>query len=234
MRNSVEHVIAALRRLEQGHARTGRTHYYEIRDERFNPAREDWHAAGGRALDYTPQLAAMLIYLNRTGYNGLFRQNSRGRVNVPAGDYARPRILNTDLLRAVSAILQAPRVHVEESPFERLDARAERGDFVYFDPPYAPLTTTAQFRSYTARGFDLIDQERLQTLTARLAERGVQVLLSNSVAPSVIALYERADAVSAGLHLFRLPARRAINSSPHGRGAIEELLVTNLTATPGA
>lgn len=231
LRDRVDDVIADLAALAEGHARDGAAHYYDVRDGRFNPARDEWRARGGTAADYTPALAAMLIYLNRTGYNGLFRQNARGVFNVPAGRYARPRILDEACLREVSRVLSSPGVELVDAPFERVLARARRGDFVYLDPPYAPLSVTSAFRSYTAQRFSTDDQARLQAAVVALAARGVSVLLSNSTAPEIRRLYERnAAARDAGLRARRVPARRAINSRADRRGVVEELLVTNLPA----
>ena len=109
-----------------------------------------------------------------------------------------------------------------------LDA-AREGDFVDSDPPYAPVSATANFRGYTGRGFRDLDQRRLQEVVIALARRRVHVLLSNSVAPSVAGLYEaNADVTAAGLATRRFPARRAVNSRPDRRGAVEELVVTNV------
>lgn len=229
LKDSLGRVTAILDELANAHARDGATHYYDVRDRRFNPAREAWHEAGGHARDYPATLAAMLIYLNRTGYNGLFRLNARGRFNVPAGRYDRPRIVDRPLLAAVADVLARPGVTLCTAPFESVVEHARRGDLVYFDPPYAPLSPTARFGAYTAAGFGDSDQERLQTVMIKLARKKVNVLLSNSVAPSVIELYERDLTVArAGLRAYRVPARRAINSNAERRGVIEELVVTNL------
>lgn len=229
LRDSRDEVMRTLEALAEAHDRRGRAHYYEVRDTRFNPGREAWRAGSGVARDYPAPLAAMLIYLNRTGYNGLFRLNARGRFNVPAGRYARPRILDAPLLHAVANVLARPRVSVVEAPFEGVADRARAGDLVYFDPPYAPLSQTASFRAYTARGFADVDQVKLQSLAIALARKNVGVLLSNSVAPSILALYENnRDTRRAGLRAYRVPARRAINSKADRRGIVEELLVTNL------
>jgi DNA adenine methylase len=229
IRDATDIVLATLEELASGHARDGKAWYYTVRDDQFNPARRRWRLDGGRATAYTPQLAAMLIYLNRTGYNGLFRVNAAGEFNVPVGRYERPRIVDADGLRAVAKVLATPGIEVKEARFEEVGRHAARGDFVYFDPPYAPLSRTAQFRSYTARGFASGDQERLRDLAVQLAGRGVHVLLSNSTAPVIATLYEQDPrAGSAGLRAHRVPARRAINSRARARGAIEEMLVTNL------
>ncbi len=228
VRDSIDEVIAHLRALAEGHARGAREHYYDVRDLRFNPGRQAWQADGGRADGYASELAAMLIYLNRTGYNGLFRQNSRGGFNVPAGRYKSPRIIDEPLLRAVSEVLATPRIEIAERPFEAAVTRARAGDLVYFDPPYAPLSPTAHFRAYTAAGFTHADQARLQETTIALARRGVSVLLSNSTADSICRLYQSDErAAAAGLRAYRFAARRAINSRSDRRGAIDELVVTN-------
>ena len=120
-------------------------------------------------------------------------------------------------------------VEIVDGPFERVLAGARQGDFVYLDPPYAPLSVTSAFRSYTAQRFSTDDQARLQAAVVALAARGVSVLLSNSTAPEIRRLYERnAAARAAGLRARRIPARRAINSRADRRGVVEELLVTNL------
>ena len=230
IRDQLARVLPELDRLAAGHAAGGTAFYKHIRDDRFNPERAAWFSSGGSAADYPPELAAMLIYLNRTGYNGLFRLNSRGGFNVPPGRYDRPRIVDRPLLEAVSRVLKAPAVRVEHAAFDRVVDAAERGDFVYFDPPYAPVSATANFRGYTASGFVNADQEQLQRVVIGLAERGVHVLLSNSTAPEITRLYDRNRASrAAGLRAWRVPARRAINSKAGGRGVVRELLVSNCT-----
>ena len=232
--DSLDAVVTALDRLADGHAGAGREFYLQIRETRFNPLRAQWQAEGGEPAAYTAELAAMLIYLNRTGYNGLFRVNASGQYNVPPGRYSRPRIVDRPLLTLASRALTAPNVHVRRAPFDRILQEAVAGDFAYFDPPYAPKSTTANFRGYTRRGFGTADQERLQTLLIALAERGTKVLLSNSTAPEVLRLYEGNSAASAaGLRAWRVPARRAVNSRADRRGVVEELVVSNVTPSDG-
>ncbi len=233
VRDSLEAIIERLTILARQHASRGRDYYYEIRDTWFNPARREWRARGGGADSYPVDLAAMMIYLNRTGYNGLFRLNQAGKFNVPAGRYSAPRIVDVGRLRSVSRILSDCAVEIREAPFDEAAMRAERGDLVYFDPPYAPLSRTASFRSYTSNGFSDENQRHLQTVILALAAREVSVLLSNSTAPCVLALYEsNREVTRAGLRCRRIPARRAINSRAEGRGVVEELLVTNVKPTP--
>jgi DNA adenine methylase len=170
----------------------------------------------------------MLIYLNRTGYNGLFRVNQRGDFNVPAGRYEAPTIVQEGRIRRAAAALASPQVRVRCCAFDDTLAEVRRGDFVYLDPPYAPLSLTSSFRSYTSRGFAAADQARLCHAVVRCARAGADILLSNSTAPEIVALYETAAVRRTGLRCVRVPARRSINSRAGGRGVIEELLVTNL------
>jgi DNA adenine methylase len=225
-----DEVAAELEQLAAAHARGGAAHYYVVRDQHFNPARYRLRGGDGR-IAYTPALAAMLIYLNRTGFNGLFRVNSRGAFNVPAGRYQHPRIADREKLARAADALAIARLLC--GSFEVACDVAGPGDFVYFDPPYAPLSRTAAFTAYTAAGFDAGDQKRLQHLVIELARRGCHVLLSNSTAAEIASLYEKSrDAQRAGLRVRRVAARRAINSNAARRGAVDEFLITNIAPAP--
>jgi DNA adenine methylase len=229
VRDTADETIEVLRALEAGHRVGGREHYLSVRDERFNPKREAILRASNPPAEYTPELAAMLIYLNRTGYNGLFRVNSRGGFNVPAGRYQSPRICDAANLRGLSQALSRPGVSLELQLFEPALDNARPGDFVYLDPPYAPVSSTANFTSYTAGGFGSAEQASLQRAVIGLATRGAFVLLSNSVAPEVEQLYALSEeARSAGLKARTVPARRAINSQPSRRGSVDEYVITNV------
>ena len=194
--------VEPLLRVLSCHRNTAR-HYARVR------------AQDPRRLDPIERTARFL-YLNKTCFNGLYRENRQGRFNVPYGRNPRARHCNEAGLRAASAALRG--VALEHAPFERVLPLADRGDFVYFDPPYAPLSRTSSFVGYSARGFGAAEQARLALVAAALADRGVRVLLSNSTAPLVRRLYGafRAETV---------PARRAINRNGGGRGAIGELLL---------
>jgi DNA adenine methylase len=232
VRDMPEQVIGELSRLAKGHERHGARHYYEIRNDRFNPQRAALANMDGGEFSYTAALAAMFIYLNRTGYNGLFRLNSGGEFNVPAGRYANPRICDEANLRGVAAALAAPNLTLAHERFDSVTAGARANDFLYFDPPYAPISKTASFTSYTAAGFGSAEQERLRDVVIVLAKRGCQVLLSNSTAPEIAALYDGSkEVMSAGLRCYRIPARRAINSNGTRRGTVEEYVITNVIAT---
>jgi len=228
VRTQPDAVGRELDRLAAAHARGGQALYYAVRDEQFNPTRDRLRDHTGRII-YTPQLAAMLIYLNRTGFNGLFRVNARGEFNVPAGRYERPKIADREKLARVAAALSATRLRLVWGSFDAVAEIATPGDFVYFDPPYAPVSRTANFTSYTGPRFDAEDQQRLQRLVILLARRGCHVVLSNSTAEEIAALYERnADVRAAGLRAIRVPARRAINSNAARRGPVEEFLIANV------
>ena len=199
VRNNVEDVIRLLRSFPHDS-----TFFY-----RFREANVD----GGSDAE----VAAWFIYLNKTGFNGLYRVNRDNRFNVPFGRYASPNICDESTLRACSAALADAELLVDD--FEVVVAKAKRGDFVYFDPPYVPLSTTSSFTSYTSSGFGDAEQKRLRDLATRLKKRGVRVLLSNSSAPLVRKLY--AD----GFDLIKVSATRVVNSKATARGSIVELLI---------
>lgn len=163
------------------------------------------------------EVAAWFIYLNKTGYNGLYRVNSKNRFNVPFGDYKRPNICDDERLRDCAKRLQGVSIAVKD--FETAALRARKGDLVYFDPPYVPLSATSSFTSYTKDGFGDDAQRRLRDLAAELKRRGVHVRISNSSAEAVYELY--AD----GFELVDIQARRSINSKGAGRGLVKELLI---------
>jgi DNA adenine methylase len=235
VRDEVDAVIRELERLAAEYRRNPERVYYSVRDSRFNPLRRQVHTASNPASAYSPALAAMLIFLNRTGFNGLFRVNGRGDFNVPVGRQTNPRICDAANLRAWASLLRRPGVSLDAHPYDQALAQARDGDFIYLDPPYAPLSVTARFTSYTAGGFGADAQAALQRQVIDVAGRGALVLLSNSSAPEIRRLYARStSARGAGLRATTVRARRAINSRPSGRGEIREYLITNLNRNRAA
>jgi DNA adenine methylase len=239
LRDRTEDVIAALAGLAREYRVGGDACYYDVRDRRFNPARAQLARATveGRGLTmaeiarvYTPDVAAMLIFLNRTGFNGLFRLNRSGAFNVPVGRYTNPTICDPDHLRAVATAFRRPGVSLDFAGFDATVGDAGAGDFVYCDPPYAPLSATASFANYTAGGFSAFDQARLQRTVLAACRRGAHVVLSNSSAPDIVTLYGSREARDAGLQVSFVPARRAINSRAEARGPVNEVIVTNVTS----
>ena len=226
VRDNTEAVITALAALEKEHRARGSACYYDVRDHRFNPARVP-PCGPGEAAVCTPDLAAMFIYLNRTGFNGLFRLNRQGAFNVPAGRYTDPRICDAERVRSVARALSSDGVTLECIPFEQALADTREGDFLYCDPPYAPLSPTASFAHYTAGGFGAPDHVRLQEAVVAAARRGAVVLMSNSSAPDIVEAYGSRLAREAGLTIEYVRARRAINSRAKLRGPVDELIITN-------
>jgi len=164
--------------------------------------------------------AARLIFLNKTCYNGLYRVNRKGRFNVPHGRYESPTIANrSGLLEASSALRH---VQLTADDFEVAASKALPGDFVYFDPPYQPLSATSNFTSYTSQDFSPHEQVRLANVFDGMTERGVAAMLSNSAHPFIEDLYQ-----GKGYRIDRVPMGRAINSDATRRSAVSEFLIDN-------
>ena len=200
------HVEAVIVRLEAHRAAHSDEYYYQMR--------ERWNQPGGLSADVNR--AAAFIYLNKTCYNGLWRVNSRGKFNVPVGRYESPSILDAGGLRAASMLLC--RAELRTASFDQAVAEVSAGDFVYFDPPYHPLSDTARFTSYTAESFGPEDQRQLAEVARRLMLRGATVLVSNSDTQFVRDLYRGFD-----IDVVNCP--RAINSKAGKRGPQRELLI---------
>jgi len=179
-------------------------HYYRVRSQ---PEGSDL------------ERAARLIYLNKTCFNGLYRENSKGLFNVPIGRYRNPLICDLETLRSASLALQS--AHIELRSFEEvLDYAHDRSDFVYLDPPYYPVSATSRFTEYNRRSFTQEDHVQLRDVFSTLAQRGVNVMLSNSDCSFVRELYQ-------GFSIHTISASRSISSKITKRGKISELLITN-------
>ena len=163
--------------------------------------------------------AARMIYLNRTGFNGLYRVNRKGEFNVPFGRYTNPTICDEDNLLAVAAVFRRRKVTVFCADFEAAVKKARKGDAVYFDPPYVPLSSTSDFTAFTKSGFNEAEHVRLRDCFKALDERGVHVLLSNSNTPLVRRLYK-------GFRISKVQAPRRVNSKGNKRGNVTELLIS--------
>ena len=191
--------------------------YFYQQRARFNRrayADEEWPATQEDRIEE----AALLLYLNRTCYNGLYRENSSGGFNVPVGRYASPEWVQADRIRAASRTLADTDVRNED--FEYVLDVADEGDLVYLDPPYQPMSATANFAEYAAEGFGREDQERLLETVEELDERGVYFVLSNSGV--MYAMYD-----DAGFHVEKEGATRSINSDETARGEVDEIIATN-------
>ena len=204
VRDDCESVMEQLRKLRRGHSKDA---YYEARN-RMNSDQE---------LSITER-AALQIYLNKTCFNGLYRENRRGHFNVPFGRYDNPRIFDAVNIKKVSHMLR--NVTISCQPFERIIDQAQPGDFVYLDPPYHPLSKTSNFTSFTRHGFDTFDQKRLAEVCKLLDRRGCLVMQSNSDTELIQGLYE-------DFSVSRVSARRNINSNGRRRGAVLEVVIRN-------
>lgn len=166
--------------------------------------------------------AAILLYLNKTGYNGLYRVNSKGRYNVPFGRYKNPTIIDEEKIREASAILK--RIDIYSERFTSVKKKAESGDIVYFDPPYLPISETSDFTEYSKVGFGYDDHELLRDTCVELDEKGVLFIQSNSHIEAIIELYEDIGEFS----INTVQMNRAINSKASSRGEVNEILITNI------
>ncbi len=199
LQTDVDGVVKCLRKMTYSE-----DEYYRIRDERRS----------SRLV----KRAARTLYLNKTGFNGLYRVNRAGGFNVPFGRHVNPTICDEENLRRVADVLKS--VELLEEDFEVVCKRAKKGDVVYLDPPYLPRSRTASFAAYDRHPFRMPEHERLAKVFAELGRRHVHAVLSNSDTPVTRELYGayRPDYPRVG---------RAINSKVTARGPITELLVTN-------
>ena len=162
--------------------------------------------------------ASRFIYLNRTCFNGMYRVNSKGEFNVPFGNYKNPRIIDENNLLNCSELLK--KTEIKCADFSEIIHKVQKGDFVYFDPPYVPLNETSSFTSYTKDGFDIDMQFKLRDVCDELDSMGIKFMLSNSDTKLVNELY-------ANYEIKKVFASRQINANADGRGKITEVLVKN-------
>ncbi|WP_336361580.1 DNA adenine methylase [Haladaptatus sp. ZSTT2] len=165
--------------------------------------------------------AAILLYLNRTCFNGLYRENRDGEFNVPVGRYSEPNWERADLVREASRVLQESTVEIFDESFEYVLDEATAGDLVYFDPPYTPMSTTAEFTEYSKEGFGQRDQATLLSVARELHEMDAYVILSNS---GVMAPHYEDEGFTVTIE----GAKRYINSDGENRGEVDEILATNV------
>lgn len=191
--------------------RNEKEYYYELRDLDRTEKFQELTAI---------ERASRVIFLNKTCFNGLFRVNSQGHFNVPFGDYKNPKIVDGVVLRATSQYLNSHDIRLSDIDFEEALRDAAKGDFVYLDPPYDPVSDTASFTGYNLDGFGRKEQERLRSVFDDLSRRGCRVLLSNSATDFIKGLYSK-------YRMEIIGAARAINSDASRRGKVDEVLVMN-------
>ncbi len=207
IRDRIDALISSLKSHEKNYQKDSKSYYYSIRES--NPRNE-------------VEKTSRLIFLNRTCFNGLYRVNSKGKFNVPLGKYTNPNIINEANLRAVSSILHTNRISIKCRDFESVLMDAKKGDLVYFDPPYQPVSSTANFTSYTTKDFTYDDLTRLSDLCLKLDAKGCNVLLSNSDSKEVSDIFAKST-----WKITRIEANRSINSNSKKRTGHFELLIKN-------
>lgn len=179
-----------------------------------------------RALDRKSEYASMssvekaarIIYLNKTCYNGLYRVNAAGQFNSPYGKYKNPNIVNVTTIRAMSKYLQNPQITIKEGDYRDALKGLKKGAFVYFDPPYMPISSSSSFTGYTENGFSYEQQVELKKECDKLREKGIAFLQSNSDCQEIRELYKEYD-------IKTVQAKRTINSNANKRGEISEVLI---------
>ena len=214
----VENLILKLSRLQNEYLplnEVDRKKYFLAQRERFNEENNS-----------EVEIAALFIFLNRTCFNGLYRVNSKGKFNVPHGKYSNPRICDEETLRADSAVLQ--RVEILCGDFAQTGKYAGDNVLYYFDPPYRPLTETSAFTSYAKDGFDDAEQMRLRDFCEQIATRKSLFVASNSDPLNVDNEDVFFDHLYKMFSIKRVSAARMINSKGNGRGAISEIMISNV------
>jgi DNA adenine methylase len=207
IRDKIDDLIKSLKNHSDRYFNDSKSYYYSVR--KTNPQNQ-------------VEKVARLLFLNKTCFNGLYRVNSKGKFNVPLGRYSNPNIVQEDNLRSVHQFLLQNKIMIKCQDFSVTVEKAKKGDFVYFDPPYQPVSKTANFTSYTNNNFDINDLKRLAKVSNQLAKRGVNVLLSNSSSKHVLDLFSSKD-----WEIIKIEANRAINSDSNKRTGHSELLIKN-------
>lgn len=207
IRDNVEDLIEALAQHPNE-----KDHFYQVRD--WDRNKEQY-----RQLSKV-QRAARIIYLNKTCYNGLFRVNNSGEFNTPFGNYKKPNIVNAPALTAVSQYFQQAQIFFSSTDYAEVLAQIPSHTFVYLDPPYDPVSVTANFTGYSRGGFDQNEQIRLRECCDELDRRGIKFMLSNSATEFILEQYD-------GYNITTVKAKRAINSKASRRGQVDEVVVRN-------
>lgn len=209
IRDNVEELIDLL---EVHKINNTKEYYYKIRNLDRNDNFNKMSAV---------EKAARILYMLRVNFNGLYRVNSKGQFNTPYGRYSNPKIVDRENLLNISEYLKQD-IKIMNDDFYNCVQNAKANDFVYFDPPYIPISTSSNFTSYTASKFDLKEQERLRDTFVELDNKGVYVMLSNSNTDIIYELYKDYRD-----NIKTVDANRMINSNSKGRGKIKEVIITN-------
>ncbi len=225
IQSEVDNLIEVLQNLQatyyENQTEEARKHFYLAIRAEYNATQDK------RSGNCRTRRTAQMIFLNRTCFNGLYRVNAKGAFNVPFGRYANPRICDAETLSADSRALAG--VEIWDGDFAQVVSNAGPDWFVYFDPPYRPLSLTSSFCDYTQRGFDDGEQRRLASVCRDLHEKGARWLQSNSDPKGTNPSDTFFDVLYAGFHIEHVQATRMLNANPAKRGKLGELLVSNYT-----
>jgi DNA adenine methylase len=225
VQRKVDALIDELGKLEKTHLRLSpeaRKANYLRKREAFNRDRVGFSFE--RLTTDAVKRASEFLFLNRTGYNGLWRVNQSGAFNVPFGRYRQPRICDAETLGQASSALKRMKAEVKTADFSCIESEWGKTTLVYYDPPYRPVSASANFNTYTAEGFADAQQERLAQFFAAATRKGTWQMLSNSVSED--RFFEKIYGLP-GNRLVTVKARRSINSRASARGAVGELVVMN-------
>ena len=207
IRDKLGKLIESLENHSKNYHKDSAEYYYQVRKQESKQQIEK---------------VSRLLFLNKTCFNGLYRVNKKGQFNVPIGRYTNPNIVNKDNLTAVSKTLQSKKIKISCRDFEAVLGDAKKGDLVYFDPPYQPVSSTANFTSYTHRDFTEDDLERLAKLADQLHSKGCYVLLSNSNSKTVKDFFSKKH-----WKISSIIVNRAINSNAQKRTGHKEIIIKN-------
>lgn len=221
IKNNVEELIVELKKIEQEFVLLEQ----EERKELFGKIRKEYNSYKLKPQEINIKKAKEFIFLNRTCFNGLYRVNQNGDFNVPCGTYKNPRICDAENLRNLSKLIQ--NVVFECGDYKSSEKYITENTFVYFDPPYRPLSLTSAFTSYTKEGFNDDNQIELGAYYRKLNDKDAILMLSNSNPKNTNPSDHFFDDVYNGFKINEVFAKRNINSKGDKRGAISELLITN-------
>ena len=209
IKSNPEELISLLKEYELNNSEE---YYYKIR-------------ALDRSIEYVSltklQRAARIIYLNKTCYNGLFRVNSAGEFNSPYGRYKNPSIVNEPTIRAISKYFQDNNVDFFNEDYSVILRYVKKNSFIYFDPPYMPISSSSSFTGYTKNGFSYEKQRELRDICNELRDKDIKFIESNSDCPEIRDLYS-------GYYIKTVQAKRYVNSDAEKRGEISEVLICNV------
>jgi DNA adenine methylase len=217
IRDDVNELISDLAKIQE--------HYYSLssmegKSDYYYEQRQVFNGLNIKSL----HRSALFIFLNKTGFNGMYRENSSGGFNIPFGKRKQPIICDSENLKLVSDVLK--QIDIKCGTYEEALKAAKASDFIYLDPPYEPINGTSNFTEYQAGGFLKDDQRKLSKVYRELSDKGCLVMMSNSTADLVYELY-------ADFYINKITVSRGINASKSGRGKIEELIITNYNPNRG-